>query len=380
MLFINEKIVFKKFLTENSYLFLLVSLSMAFIVWVIRAVNNLDIVSEDGHSFLIYFYYTILIFPKIFSQILPIIFFSSLFYTILKYENNNELKIFWINGINKINFYNVVLRYTVIFFFIQVFIASFLGPYLQNEAREHIKSSTMDFFPSLFQEKKFIDTVEELTIFIESKDSEGNLKNIYLKDDSSINPRIIIAKKGQLLSQDGTRILRLYDGKFMNIDTSGRSSSFNFKKTDFSLSKFITKTTTHRKLQEINISHLLICINNILIKKKPYNSKDINCTNDSVKEILSEIYKRIFKPLYLFLLSSIVIFLLASNYEEKKFKLLKVSIFSMGILVIVISEISVNYSGKSNLNMFISIIFPLIIFLILHIIFHKKINYKNIKA
>jgi lipopolysaccharide export system permease protein len=299
---------------------------------------------------------------------------------LIKYENNNELKIFWINGINKINFYNVVLRYTVIFFFIQVFIASFLGPYLQNEAREHIKSSTMDFFPSLFQEKKFIDTVEELTIFIESKDSEGNLKNIYLKDDSSINPRVIIAKRGQLLSQDGTRILRLYDGKFMNIDTSGRSSSFNFKKTDFSLSKFITKTTTHRKLQEINISHLLICINNILIKKKPYNSKDINCTNDSVKEILSEIYKRIFKPLYLFLLSSIVIFLLASNYEEKKFKLLKLSIFSMGILVIVISEISVNYSGKSNLNMFISIIFPLIIFLILHIIFHKKVNYKNIKA
>ena len=60
MFIINEKIVFKKFLTENSYFFLLTSLSMAFIVWVIRAVNNLDIVVEDGHSFLIYFYYQLM--------------------------------------------------------------------------------------------------------------------------------------------------------------------------------------------------------------------------------------------------------------------------------------------------------------------------------
>ena len=108
MFFINEKIVFKKFLTQNTYFFLLSSISITFIVWTIRAVNNLAIVSEDGHSFLIYFYFTILVFPKIFSQVLPIVFFTSLFYSLVKYENNNELKIFWLNGINKINFFNVI--------------------------------------------------------------------------------------------------------------------------------------------------------------------------------------------------------------------------------------------------------------------------------
>ena len=178
MLIFNEKIIFKKFLTENSYFFLLISFSIATIVWVIQSVNNLDIVSEDGHSFLIYFKYTILIFPKIFGKIIPIVFFTSLFYTLIKYENNNELKIFWINGINKVKFYNVILKYTVIFFFIQIFITSFLGPHLQNKARLYIKNSTLDFFPSLFQEKKFIDTVANLTIFIESKNSKTEFNNI----------------------------------------------------------------------------------------------------------------------------------------------------------------------------------------------------------
>ena len=89
MLNFNEKIIFKKFLIDNTYFFLFVSLSLTLIVWVIQAVNFLDFVSEDGHSFKIYFYYTLLNLPKIFSRIMPIVFFTSLFYTLIKYEENN---------------------------------------------------------------------------------------------------------------------------------------------------------------------------------------------------------------------------------------------------------------------------------------------------
>ena len=377
MLFINEKIVFKKFLTQNSYFFLLTSLSITFIVWAIRAVNNLDIVSEDGHSFFIYINYTLLVFPKIFGQVLPIIFFASLFYNIIKYENNNELKIFWINGINKINFYNVVLRYTFLFFIIQIFLSTVLSPYMQNKAREFIQDSTLDFFPSLFQEKKFIDTVDKLTIFIETKNSMNDLRNIYLKDDSGSSPRIIIAKKGQLISQDNTRILRLYDGKFINMDKDKKSSSFNFERTDFNLSKFVTKSTTYRKVQETYITELFKCANHILIKEMPYGKEYLICNKDGINEIISEIYKRIYKPFYLFLLSSIVILLIISNHEEKKFKNFKFFIFFLGILMLIISEISVNFSGVSNLNLTISIVFPFIVFIFLYSFFYAKVNYKD---
>jgi len=376
MFIINEKILFKKFLAENTYFFLLTSLSVSFIVWVIQAVNNLDIVAEDGHSFFIYFYYIALIFPKILGKILPVIFFISLFYTLTKYENNNELKIFWINGINKITFYNVILKYTFIIFIIQVFITSVLGPNLQNKARSYIQNSTIDFFPSLFQEKKFIDTVEKLTIFIQSKKSSNEFNNIYLKDDTNTYPKIITAKKGFLILKDNNKILRLLNGKFIYINQSGSATSFNFDKIDFDLSKFLTKTTTHKKIQEIDISKLVMCVNHILIKKEiTYN--DIYCNQESIKEISSEVYNRLFKPLYLFLLSSIVIFLLTSSYEISNFKKIRLLIFYLGIFAIIISEISVNYSGKSDLSMLVAIFFPLILCIILFTLFYKKTNYKN---
>ena len=381
MFVFNEKIVLKKFLANNSYAFLLSSISITFVVWAIQAVNNLDIVAEDGHSFLIYFYYTLLAFPKIFSDLLPIIFFTSLFYTIIKYENNNELKIFWINGVNKIQFYNVILRYTVLFFFIQILLTSLLVPYLQNKGKTYIKESTLDFFPSLFQAKKFIDTVDKLTIFIETKNSNNEFKNIYLKDETDDQPRIIIAKKGRLLASGDIRVLRLLNGQYLNINKFGNVTSFNFEKTDFNLSKFLTKTTTYRKLQERQTSELLMCSHSLLIKKEALKNKKgaINCNRSSLKEIMSEIYKRIFKPLYLFLLSSIVIFLLTSNNEEGKFKKIKLFIFSFGIFFIILSEISVDYSGKNNINLLVSIFFPLIIFLVLYSLFYKRINYGNNK-
>ena len=158
---------------------------------------------------------------------------------------------------------------------------------------------------------------------------------------------------------------------------SKTTTSFNFEKTDFNLSKFLTKTTTHRKLQEMEISTLLMCVNYTLIKKEIYNNKNINCNSDSFNEIMSEVYNRIFKPLYLFLLSSIVIFLLTSNNENKNFKKIKSFVFLLGIITIVVSEITVDYSGKGNLNTLVSILFPLLMFLILYILFYKKVNYKK---
>ena len=376
MFFINEKIIFKKFLTENTYFFLTVSFSMTIIVWTIQAVNQLEIVSEDGHSFIIYFYYMLLILPKMFTKILPTVFFISLYYTLIKYESNNELKIFWINGVDKIRFYNVILKYTFVFFLIQLFLTSYLTPNLQSKARDYIKNSTLDFFPSLFQEKTFIDTVDKLTIFIENKDDNNQFKNIYLKDESSTYPKIIIAKSGELILTNENRILRLLNGKFINMNKS-KSTVFDFEKTDFDLSKFLTKSTITIKLQETGLKNLLNCTDSLLIKKKTYETNNINCNKDSIDEILREIYKRLFKPIYLFLLAATVIFFLVSNVEKDNYKLYKKVIFISGIIMLILSEISVNYISSKNLDIFIGISFPLIIFFILYFIFYKKITYQK---
>ena len=109
-------------------------------------------------------------------------------------------------------------------------------PETQNKARSYIRNSNIDFFPSLIKQKKFIDTVEDLTIFVNEKDDKGTLRNIILKDDISKKAsQIIIAKNGKIIQSNDNKFLVLNKGKIININDVGRTTIFDFTNTEFDL-------------------------------------------------------------------------------------------------------------------------------------------------
>ena len=382
MFLLNKKLIFARFLSDNSYFFLISALSLTLIVWIIQAVNFLDFVTEDGHGLGVYFSYTILNFPKIFSKLMPVIFFISLYYTINKFNEKNELQIFWINGINKIQFINVLINYAAIFFLMQILLNCFIVPHVQNKARTFIQNSNIDFFPSLIKEKRFIDTVDKLTIYIESKDIQNNLTNIYLKDDRNQNStRIITAKKGKLISFDKNRYFELFDGKIMNIDKK-KITIINFEKTNFDLSKYVTKSTIKFKTQELGIEILLRCVSSFYYLKKYYSNDKINCNEESIGVVKQEFLKRLIEPTYYFALVGCLGFLLLNFKESSNNRFIKISSFLLGFFILILSEVSISLSGKSDIHSIVAIILPLILFFLFYLIIKKKldhINYGKIK-
>ena len=187
-------------------------------------------------------------------------FFISLFYIILKYEENNEILIYWIHGIKKIDFINNILKFSIIVLLIQLFLSLFIVPKTLDTARSYLRTSNIDYFPSLIKSKKFIDAVNNLTIFIERKNSNGDFENIFLKDKYSENSsQIISAKKGKIIKKNQQHLLVLNEGKIVNIDDK-KVTNIKFSKTEFNLSKYTTKTTIWPKLQENTTLYLIKCI------------------------------------------------------------------------------------------------------------------------
>ena len=74
-IFSMKKLIFRKFTQDTLVFFAASVLIMALIVWTLQAVNYFDFVTQDGHGLKVYFFYTILNFPKIVHRILPFIFF-----------------------------------------------------------------------------------------------------------------------------------------------------------------------------------------------------------------------------------------------------------------------------------------------------------------
>ncbi len=374
-----EKIIFKSFLREISFFFILSSISIALIIWIIQAVNYLDFVSEDGHNFKVYFLYTILVLPKIFSRVLPFMFFISVFYILIKYEEKNQLLIFWSNGIDKKKFLNILIKYSLLFFLIQIFLTAVVVPETQNKARSYIRSSNIDFFPSLIKEKKFIDTVEDLTIFTNSKDADGTLRNIILKDNlKNASSQIIVAKKGKIIQSNNNKFLVLNNGKIINISAKGRTTIFDFKKTEFDLNKFSTKSTTFPKIQEQSTLKLFNCARSLLNENiKFLYSENMICKKDYLKNIKQELLKRIYLPFYLPLLALIACFLILKSKNNHEYSNFKFQLFIIGIIFLIISEVSIRYAGLSDKNNLIFIITPIILFISMRIIFNNKLRFEK---
>ena len=101
-----KKMLFRKLLIDYMSFFLIALFSSSIVIWVFQAVNFLDIMIEDGRNYNVYFNYTLLNFPKIISRILPFALFFGFSYTLIKYEENNELIIFWNHGVSKITMIN----------------------------------------------------------------------------------------------------------------------------------------------------------------------------------------------------------------------------------------------------------------------------------
>ena len=368
-----KKNIFNNLYNEIIVFFLVSSITLTLIVWILQAVNFLDIISDDGHSIATYFLYSSLNFPKIFNKLLLLSYFLSIFYILSLYEDKNQLIIYWINGVGKTKFLNKIISFSILFLILSFLLSYFITPFTQNKARSYIRTSNLDFFPSLIKPKKFIDTVENLTIFLEQK-NENKIQKILLKDDSeSGSAKIILANSGQIINNPENKYLTLKDGLIINFSDRKNSTTFNFEETNFNLNKYKTKTTTTPKIQEIKSQTIFTCLNllrsNYAVSKKIDN---LRCDKTIFKNLIQEAYKRLYLPLYIPLLSIIASFIILKSNNDINYKSFKIKIFLLGIFLIVLSQISVNTVAISFSFGIATILLPIILILGGYLLFKNK--------
>ena len=374
-----KKIIFNKLQKEIFLFFLISSIALTLIIWVIQAVNYLDIVTEDGHSFKVYFLFTLLSLPKIFSQSLPFVFFLSVFYIVSDYEDKNQLLIYWSYGVNKLQVINQIIQLSLIFVIFQIIFSTIAVPYTQDKSRSYIRNSNLDFFPNLIKPKKFIDTVKGLTIFIDEKNEDGSFSKILLKDETNTNNiQIIIAEKGNIILKDNKKTLLLNNGEILKVNKNNKTTSFNFRTTQFNLENYSSKTTKTPKVQEIATIDLIKCFD--FLKKNLNTSvviRSLNCNSNFLKNIYQELFKRMYLPVYIALIGLIASLILLKSKNTQGYFSFKIKIFLTGIFFIILSDILLNYTGNKIINNLIYIVIPVFSFLIIYQILFLKLRKKK---
>ena len=362
-------------------------LCTSIIIWVFQAVNFLDIMIEDGRNYIVYLNYTLLNFPKIISKILPFALFFSFSYVLAKYENNNELIVFWNYGTDKMELINFFFKFSLLIMIIQISLSSFIVPKTQDLARSFLRTSSVDFVDSFIKPKKFNDTIKDLTIYSESKDDQGNLKNIYIKKSNGENIQITFAKTGKFQIKNGSKILVLYNGQTIN-DTNGNISNFSFSASDFSFENLSSNTITTIKTQETPTMELINCIQNLYNLKTKKSNEMVsnfltqNCSTRNLKNIYTELYKRSIIPFFIPVLMIISLMHIVKSKENINYYRYRIFLFLVGISIIILSESSLKLVEDNFISNIKLILVPFLSLLTIYFLLlynlKLKFNYKKL--
>ena len=375
-----KKILFRKLLFDCLVFFLITLFSTSIIIWIFQAVNFLDIIVEDGRNYLVYLNFSLLNFPKVISKLVPFVLFFSFLYVIGKYELRNELIIFWNFGINKIDIINFFIKFSFFIMLLQIFLTATIVPKSQDLARSFLRDSSYNYLENFIKPRIFNDAVKGLTIYSNSKDEFGNLKEIYLKKGSGDNFQITFAKEGRFKKIGKNQFLELNFGETISV-INNKITNFKFKKTDFNLSNFEDNTTTYKKTQEVATLDLIKCYHNLMnfnFFKIDKNFKVENCKNDNIDNIIKELYKRIIIPLYIPVLILISLMLIFKSKENINYSKYRIFIFLIGFITIILSEMTIRLINEDFLKNLKFFVIPII--LVASLYFNYLIRFKNIKV
>ena len=374
-----KKILFRKLLLDCLVFFLITLFSTGIIIWVFQAVNFLDIIVEDGRNYLVYLNFSLLNFPKVISKLVPFVLFFSFLYVLSKYELKNELIIFWNFGINKLDLINFFIKFSLFIMLFQIILTAFVVPKSQDLARSFLRTSSYNYLENFIKPRIFNDAIKGLTIYSDSKDDLGNLKEIYLKKGSAENFQITFAKEGRFKKIGNSQFLELNFGETISV-INDKITNFKFKKTDFNLSNFEDNTTTYKKTQEVGTLDLIKCYHNLMNLNFLKINEDFqveNCKTDNIDNILKELYKRIIIPLYIPVLILIASLLIFKSKENTNYLRYRFFIFLIGLSTIILSEMTlrfINEDFQKNIKFFL---IPII--LVISLYYNYLSQFKNIK-
>ena len=367
--------IYQNFLLEILKNFFSILFVFSLIALTVRAVNFLDLIVDNGYPVSIYFSYSILNLFGLAPKFIPLSFLIALLMFLLKHKDDGEFIILWSSGVSKLKIIHLLMFSSLIVLFFYLIFSIYLSPLALNKSRQLLSNDKFNSLLPTVKSQQFSDSFKGLTFIVEKK-VDKEIQNVFLHDTgnnlqnlssntSNILSTTVIAKRGIVEK----RKLLLVNGKIIsNKKDSQENELISFDQLNIDLENLVTNTIKTPKIQETSTKKIIKCS-----ISKTSNSKF--CNNESKKEILPNLIRRVILPFYIPVVSLICSFILLRN---DKFYLNKFFIFLYSFIVLIFTELSLRYTGISNLMKLIYICIPFILIIILYSVlkynFSKRIN------
>ncbi len=220
--------------------FLIVLVSLTAVIWVTQALRDIDIVTNQGQSLLVFAGITGLIIPLLILVIAPIALLIAVAHLLNKLSNDFEIIVMNAAGISPWILFRAFVPVALVISIMVLAISAYFAPKGLRMLRDWITEVRADVVNNIVQPGRFTSIESGVTIRVGERRTNGQLVNIFLDDRRDPAERVtVLAETGDLLDNDKGTFLVLQKGMVQRQQSTARDPAIvAFDRYAFDLSQF----------------------------------------------------------------------------------------------------------------------------------------------
>ena len=166
--------------TIGAFLVILVSLTA--VIWVTQALHDIDLITSQGQSILVFISITGLIIPLLVLVIAPIALLIAVAHTLNKMSTDSEIIVMNAAGMSPWLLFRAFLSVAVVVSLLVTVVSAYFAPKGLRMLRDSLTEVRADVVTNLVQPGRFVPIENGVTIRIRERHSNGQLAGIFLDD------------------------------------------------------------------------------------------------------------------------------------------------------------------------------------------------------
>ena len=225
--------------TIGAFLVILVSLTA--VIWVTQALHDIDLITSQGQSILVFISITGLIIPLLVLVIAPIALLIAVAHTLNKMSTDSEIIVMNAAGMSPWLLFRAFLSVAVVVSLLVTVVSAYFAPKGLRMLGDWLTEVRADVVTNLVQPGRFVPIENGVTIRIRERHSNGQLAGIFLDDQRDPAQRVtMIADTGDLLDNARGTFLILQNGMVQRFEAKQRDPTMVvFDRYAFDLSQLV---------------------------------------------------------------------------------------------------------------------------------------------
>ncbi len=224
--------------------FVLILVSLTAVIWVTQALRDIDLITGQGQTFLVFIGLTGLIIPLLVLVIAPVALVIAVAYTINKLNTDSEIVVLNAAGMAPWRMFRPFIAVGVVVALLVAALAADLAPRGLRTLHDWGTQVRTDIVATVVQPGRFITIEPGLTFHLRERRPNGQLVGIFLDDRRDPNEHAtFLAEYGEIIQNNNNNFMLLYNGSMQRLEAGKLDPTIVlFDRHAFDLSKFGAST------------------------------------------------------------------------------------------------------------------------------------------